>query len=251
MLTLFATLLLTLAPVGDDAVIAAQAPFYPLNTCVVSGEELGSMGDAIPVVADGRLFQVCCKGCIKKVHAETATFAEKLDAAVIAQQGAHYPLTTCPFSGNDLGERSISVVSNGRLIKVCCKDCAAKAEADPSSILPKLDAAWMASQRDSYPLETCPMSGEPLGDSPKEVLYGTQLVKLCCNMCVKKFNEAPAKVAGKVRMAMAAAHGGEHGRMGEHKGMGEHHEGKGEHGGRGEHEGHGEHAGRGEGSHEG
>ena len=56
----------------DAAVIAQEKESYPLTTCAVSGEELGSMGDAIDVVTGTRLVRVCCKGCTKKAPAMLA-----------------------------------------------------------------------------------------------------------------------------------------------------------------------------------
>jgi YHS domain-containing protein len=54
---------------------------YPINWCVVSGEELGTMG--APVVYDyqGRTIKFCCKSCIKIFEKEPARYIAKLDSA--------------------------------------------------------------------------------------------------------------------------------------------------------------------------
>lgn len=59
---------------------------YPLDTCLVSGEALGSMGDAYVHVykeegKPDREVRFCCKGCLKKFNKAPAKYLEKLDAA--------------------------------------------------------------------------------------------------------------------------------------------------------------------------
>ncbi|MDZ4289942.1 MAG: hypothetical protein U0984_18395, partial [Prosthecobacter sp.] len=47
----------------------------------------------------------------------------------------------------------------------------------------------------SYPLKTCPVSDEKLGDmgKPIKVTHDGTDVYLCCKSCVKDFNKDPAK----------------------------------------------------------
>lgn len=47
----------------------------------------------------------------------------------------------------------------------------------------------------SYPLATCVVTGEPLGEWDEETTYihGNQEMKFCCKMCLKKFKKNPAK----------------------------------------------------------
>ena len=70
----------------DTAVIAQQSEQYPLKSCPVSGEELGSMGDAINVVYAGRLVKFCCSMCVPKFEANQMATIEKIDAAWEASQ---------------------------------------------------------------------------------------------------------------------------------------------------------------------
>lgn len=65
----------------DDAVIAQQASSYPLDTCVGSGEKLGSMGDPYDMVIAGRLMRLCCGGCKEGVKSNPAAAIVKLAAA--------------------------------------------------------------------------------------------------------------------------------------------------------------------------
>jgi hypothetical protein len=52
------------------------AESYPLTTCVVSGEPLGSMGK--PIVYEIRF---CCKDCLKGFLKEPKKYIDKLEAA--------------------------------------------------------------------------------------------------------------------------------------------------------------------------
>jgi hypothetical protein len=62
-------------PTPDDA--AAAAP-YPLNVCIVSGDELGSMGEPVVVVHEGQQVKFCCKDCIKEFESDPSKFLIKL-----------------------------------------------------------------------------------------------------------------------------------------------------------------------------
>lgn len=128
----------------DTKMIAQQLPYYPLETCVVSGEKLGGeMGDPIDVIYKNRLVRLCCKGCKKDLAKDPAGLIAKLDAAVIKEQSSTYPLQTCAISGEALGGmgETINYVIGNRLIKLCCKGCKKKVAKDPLAFLAKLDAA--------------------------------------------------------------------------------------------------------------
>jgi hypothetical protein len=58
--------------------MAPAANSYPLSTCVVSGEALGSMGQPIIIHHEGVEVRLCCKGCVKKFNADPAKYLEKL-----------------------------------------------------------------------------------------------------------------------------------------------------------------------------
>lgn len=51
---------------------------YPLKTCVVSGDELGAMGDTLAYEYEGREIQLCCEGCIDEFLGDPAKFLAKL-----------------------------------------------------------------------------------------------------------------------------------------------------------------------------
>ena len=50
------------------------------RTCPVTGEELGSMGDPIPVSVKGRTIFVCCQGCVNKVRRNPDKYIASVDA---------------------------------------------------------------------------------------------------------------------------------------------------------------------------
>lgn len=65
---------------------AQKADDYPLKTCVVSGEPLGSMGESVKYVHQEagkpeRVVRFCCEGCIDDFKKEPAKFLKKLDDA--------------------------------------------------------------------------------------------------------------------------------------------------------------------------
>lgn len=65
------------------------ADAYPLKTCLVSDEPLGSMGDSIVYThkvagKPDRVVRFCCEGCIEDFRANPEKFLKKLDAAEAA-----------------------------------------------------------------------------------------------------------------------------------------------------------------------
>ena len=57
---------------------APETKAYPLTTCVVSGEELGGMGDPVEYDHNGTTVKFCCKNCIKDFQAKPEKFLAKL-----------------------------------------------------------------------------------------------------------------------------------------------------------------------------
>ena len=70
--------------VGAGILSAADAGVpatYPLKKCVVSNEDLGTMGKAVKVTHEGTDVYLCCKSCTKKFTAEAAKFTAMVKAA--------------------------------------------------------------------------------------------------------------------------------------------------------------------------
>lgn len=191
----------TEAPAEERAVIQRQAPLYPLDVCVISGEAFGPEG-AVDVVHEGRLTRTCCKMCAKKVKANPAEIFAKIDAAVVAAQKPSYPLETCAVSGEELGSMGdpIDAVVDMRLVRLCCKGCKRGVEKKKDEVMAKLDAAYVAAQKASYPIGDCVVGGGELGSmgEPVEYLYGNRLVRFCCKGCIKGFEREPQKYLAKL-----------------------------------------------------
>ena len=60
--------------------------------------------------------------------------------------------------------------------------------------------ALAAEANPAYPLTTCVVSGEKLGEMgpPVVINYKGTEVRFCCNGCVKKFHADPAKYLAKL-----------------------------------------------------
>lgn len=178
---------------------------YPLEKCALSGKALTA--EAVTVVKDGREFKFCCNGCKGKLETDTAATIGKVDAAIIEQQKAKYPLDTCIMSGEKLGDKAVDAVIDNRLVRFCCADCVANFKKDIPGNFKKLDAAVIEKQKASYTAKKCPVSGEELGGmgEPVNVVISNQLVELCCKGCEKKLRAEPAKYIAMVNGGGAPA----------------------------------------------
>lgn len=63
-----------------------------------------------------------------------------------------------------------------------------------------------------YPLKTCIVSGEKLGEMGEPVVFvkDGQEIKLCCKNCRPKFDAEPAKYLSKLTEAAGAEHSAHH-----------------------------------------
>lgn len=77
--------------------------------------------------------------------------------------------------------------------------------AAPAAKDEKKDADLSALQKESYPVETCVVSGEKLGGDmgePVDYFYKNRLVRFCCKGCVAKFEKEPEKYLAKLDSAV-------------------------------------------------
>lgn len=183
---------------------AASSSAYPLSTCIISGEPLGAMGDPVIKQYEGREVRFCCESCVPKFEKDVAGNLAELDAAIIQDQKAAYPVLTCVVSGESLagGEMGdpVDLVVDNRLVRLCCNTCVKDVKADPAKYLAKLDGAVAAQQLADYPATVCPISGEELGGmgDPFDYVYAGRLVRFCCGGCIDKFNADPITAMRKV-----------------------------------------------------
>jgi len=70
-----------MTPMADTGKTDAKAKAYPLDTCVVSGEKLGEMGEAFVFTHEGQEIKLCCKSCKKKFDKSPDTYMKKIKDA--------------------------------------------------------------------------------------------------------------------------------------------------------------------------
>lgn len=183
---------------------------YPLTVCPISGEKLGSMGEPVVRKYNDREVRFCCAGCIGEFEADLGASWRKIDAAIVKDQTRYYSAETCVVSGEPLTEDGKDIATNmvygNRLVRLCCKMCQRDFKADPQKFIEKLDKATMDAQRQDYPLDTCPVSGEKLGEmgDPVEMVVAGRLVRLCCPMCKPKVMADPARYLEAIDKAWQA-----------------------------------------------
>jgi YHS domain-containing protein len=68
--------------------LASEAAAYPLKTCVVTDEKLGSMGKAYVHKHEGQEVQFCCKSCLPKFNKDPQKYLKKVEEAAKAQTAA-------------------------------------------------------------------------------------------------------------------------------------------------------------------
>ncbi len=71
---------------AESELIAKARASYPLKTCLVSDEPLGSMGEAVAYVhrvagKPDRVVFICCEGCSDDLKANPDKFLKKVDDA--------------------------------------------------------------------------------------------------------------------------------------------------------------------------
>ena len=193
-----------IAPIGQAAEEEWAGDPYTLSTCPVSGEPLTVMGKPIIELLDGREVRYCCSGCPKQLKADAETHFKKIDAMLIADQLAAYPLNTCIVSGEEIEkDGGVSFIVANRLFRTCCTNCQKKVVTNPSAHIAKLNEAVIAAQEKTYALKTCPVSGGSLTamGEPVSMVLANRLVKLCCNECKAKLAADPAKFISMIDVA--------------------------------------------------
>jgi YHS domain-containing protein len=142
-------------PKVDEQMIQQQLPFYPLDTCMVSGDKLGGdMGKPVDLIYKNRLVRFCCTDCVKDFQKDPDKFIAKLNDAVIAKQGSTYPLTTCMVSGDKLGGdmgKPVDLVVGNRLVRFCCSSCVKDFNTNPAKFLKMIDDAAQKKSADTKP----------------------------------------------------------------------------------------------------
>jgi hypothetical protein len=203
----------TAAPGKDDQRVGDP---YPLDTCPITGKKLGTMGDPIVQVYDGREVRFCCPACPQKFEKDKAASLAKLDEKIVKDQAPLFPLKTSVVTGKDLPAKPYEFVYGNRLIRLGAEGEKAEFLKDPKKGLDALDKAVVEQQGKDYPLKTCPVSKDELGGEmgkPVDFVVAGRLIRLCCKDCKKDIEKDPAKFIAIVD----AARGGKKGSPDNHK----------------------------------
>lgn len=207
-LFLLGALGLTAAP--QDAQTRLGDP-YPLETCIVSGVRLTQMGNPVVFMHNRRELRFCCDACVETFEKGPEKHLAALDKAIIRQQIDSYPLTHCvvkpedPLEIEGAHDVSMTLVWNNRLVRLCCPGCEEKFLADPEKFIRVQNDAVIAAQKDSYPMNTCVISGGKLGSMGHVVdyVFANRLVRFCCAPCIEDFEKEPLKYLRQIDAAAA------------------------------------------------
>lgn len=210
---------------NDANRVAASVALEAINkNCPIGKEAID--GETF-ITYDGHTIGFCCGGCDSKFlawsQADKDAFvkaslaegqdsgAEKGSETVEAMPVEPYTLTTCPVSGEALGAMGDAVIvsAEGRDVKLCCKMCVKKFDADPAKYLAIVDKAMIEQQRPYYMTTKCVVSGESLIEEGKDVgvdvLVANRLFRVCCKSCVKKVQKDPLRYRLILDKEIAAA----------------------------------------------
>lgn len=193
------------APPATTSKDARVGDAYPFDTCPTTGKKLGSMGDPVTKLYEGREVRFCCPACPPKFEQELAANLAKLDEKIIKDQSPIYPLGTSVVSGKPLPEHPVQFVHGNRLIRVVDESEKTTFSNHVKTYLEALDKAVIEKQGKDYAVTKCPVSGDGLGGdmgNPVDIVVAGRLIRLCCNDCKKDVDEDPAKF---IALADAAA----------------------------------------------
>lgn len=72
------------APESKAAPAASKPKPYPLDVCLVTDNDLGSMGEETSLIYEGQLIKFCCAPCEKKFLKNPAKYLAKFAEAATA-----------------------------------------------------------------------------------------------------------------------------------------------------------------------
>lgn len=173
-------------PAPRDSTPRVTAPTFPNSTCPIMGKKA-----SLPLFADtelGRIY-VCCKPCIRKVHADAQKAYETA-----------YPATedlankVCPVSGEPIGTQAASVVLQGMRIQLCCEGCVAESRRHAQVTLAKAHDPKL----DDVQNRRCPVDGQPVQPNAFAVV-GATIVRLSSPSHLAEVQKKPQALLDKAR----------------------------------------------------
>lgn len=78
-ITAFTMLASSLLFAAEEAPKKEQVKPYKPDTCIVSNEKLGEMGEPFVFAHEGQEIKLCCKSCKKKFDKDPAKYLKKLE----------------------------------------------------------------------------------------------------------------------------------------------------------------------------
>ena len=87
---------------------ATKGDDYPLKTCLVSDEDLESMGGAFVHKHEGVTVKFCCEGCVEDFQKDPKKFLAKLEAAKKGEQPKPAPEASEEGEPGETGEETKS-----------------------------------------------------------------------------------------------------------------------------------------------
>ncbi|MBZ5588334.1 MAG: YHS domain-containing protein [Acidobacteriia bacterium] len=129
-------LILALGFIGLVAAAFFATQTAAQTVCPVSGEAIDTK---FSVDYQGQRVYFCCPKCPAEFRADPEKFFAKLASTDARLENIQ---VTCPVSGenlaNDTRGQPIEVQYKGRTVRLCCKTCRPKFEADPARYLAAL-----------------------------------------------------------------------------------------------------------------
>jgi hypothetical protein len=178
------------AAAEEDA--AVTVPTFPNSTCPIMGKKVSmKLFTDTPL---GRIY-ICCKGCDKKIQRDVPT----------AYKSAYPTLkeianTTCPVSGDKIGDKAVDVTLQGHKFKVCCADCVPHTVTNAQIVLALVTDAKLTDLRNAQ----CPLTDKAVADNAFAIV-GTTVVRLSSPQCVDDLRRAAVAMRDKAKASAAAS----------------------------------------------
>jgi len=102
--------------------------------------------------------------------------------------------THCPVMGGEI-DSTVYTDIQGQRVYHCCAMCSNSLKKDPDKFFGKAATDGILFENIQ---ETCPISGEKLGESSVFTDFEGRRVNFCSDKCQTAFNEDPAKVLAKM-----------------------------------------------------
>ncbi len=177
-------------PSGDavtaQSEVAVSVPLYANPSCPIMGKPVSTT--LFADTAKGRIY-VCCKGCIKDIHADVETAyrtAFPADKKIVN--------TICPVTGKEITKDSPAIVLQGFEFSVHDAAAARLAVEESPIVIAKLNDPKLVDLAN----KTCPVTGEAIVKNAFVVIDG-QIVRLSSPRLVEEVQKDPAKVLAKAK----------------------------------------------------